>query len=92
MNLLKKTGSHRLLCTQSTLTELIRNVKAELTASNDEPAYDVTIEEIPGLNVLYPKLATETANDPFEPYSKASYAKPDDDALILHSSGQLVGS
>ncbi|KAJ3983514.1 putative aminoadipate reductase [Lentinula detonsa] len=84
VNLLVKTGAHRILTTSVTLQELLRNIKKELTSNN--PTYDVTFEEVPGLNDLYPKLGGEVSSDSFEAYS-SSDPGPDDIAIILHSSG-----
>ncbi|KAE9382553.1 hypothetical protein BT96DRAFT_760533, partial [Gymnopus androsaceus JB14] len=64
INLMKKTGAHRLLGTQSTLQELFQNVKAELASTAGEP-YDIIFEEVPGLDDLFPKLGKETRDDPF---------------------------
>ncbi|KAJ4469195.1 putative aminoadipate reductase [Lentinula aciculospora] len=87
VNLLQKTGAHRVLSTQVTLQELLQNIETELK-SPDGPTYDVTFEEIPGLNELFPKLGVETSADPFHAYPSApSDPGPDDTALILHSSG-----
>ncbi|KAF9060301.1 acetyl-CoA synthetase-like protein [Rhodocollybia butyracea] len=85
VNLLKKSGAHRLLCTQSTLQELLQSVKTEL-ASSDAP-YEVTFEEIPSLHNLFPKLGSETLKDPCELYPRSSYPDPDETLIILHSSG-----
>ncbi|KAJ3740213.1 putative aminoadipate reductase [Lentinula detonsa] len=84
VNLLVKTGAHRILTTSVTLQELLQNIKKELTSNN--PTYDVTFEEVPGLNDLYPKLGGEVSSDSFEAYS-SSDPGPDDIAIILHSSG-----
>ncbi|KAJ3994751.1 putative aminoadipate reductase [Lentinula boryana] len=84
VNLLEKTGAHRVLTTTVTLQELLQNIKTELTSNN--PTYDVTFEEVPGLNDLYPKLGGEVSSDSFEAYS-SSDPGPDDIAIILHSSG-----
>ncbi|KAJ3731317.1 putative aminoadipate reductase [Lentinula guzmanii] len=84
VNLLEKTGAHRILTTKVTLQELLQNIKKELTSKN--PTYDVTFEEVPGLNDLYPKLGVEVSSDSFEAYS-SSDPGPDDIAIILHSSG-----
>ncbi|KIK55529.1 hypothetical protein GYMLUDRAFT_837603 [Collybiopsis luxurians FD-317 M1] len=84
VNLLKKTGCRRLLATQSTLQELIRNVQTELASSD----YKAVIEEAPTLKDLYPKFGAETSEDPFEPYPfPSSYPHSGDTAVILHSSG-----
>ncbi|KAE9394514.1 amp-CoA ligase, partial [Gymnopus androsaceus JB14] len=89
INLMKKTGAHRILGTRSTLQELFQNIKSELASETPgEPSYDLTFEEIPGLNELFPKLGAETDKDPFEMYPPAS-ANPALDVIagILHSSG-----
>ncbi|KAH7871277.1 amp-CoA ligase, partial [Lentinula edodes] len=86
VNLLQKTGAHRVLSTQITLQELLRNVRTELTTSSDT-TYNVTFEEIPGLYQLFPKLGAETPQDPFLPYPPSSDLGPNDTAVILHSSG-----
>ncbi|KAJ3776028.1 putative aminoadipate reductase [Lentinula raphanica] len=87
VNLLQKTGAHRVLTTKNTLQELLQNVEAELTSqSSGGSSYDVTFEEIPSLNNLYPKLARELPSDPFEEYPSMNPG-PDDTAIILHSSG-----
>ncbi|KAJ3851387.1 putative aminoadipate reductase [Lentinula lateritia] len=79
VNLLQKTGAHRVLSTQTTLQELLRNVKTELTTSTDT-TYNVTFEEIPGLYQLFPKLGTEISRDPFLPYPPSSDLGPNDTA------------
>ncbi|KAF9067908.1 hypothetical protein BDP27DRAFT_1327979 [Rhodocollybia butyracea] len=84
VNLLKKSGAHRLLTTHSTLHELLQNIRTELTC---ETAYEVTFEEIPGLYALFPNLGSETLKDPFEIYPQSSQPDPDHIALIVHSSG-----
>ncbi|KAF9070475.1 putative aminoadipate reductase [Rhodocollybia butyracea] len=85
VNLLKKSGAHRLLCTQSTLQDFLQNVKTELTSG--ETVYEVTFEEIPSLHDLFPRLGSETMKEPFELYPHSSNPEPDDIAIILHSSG-----
>lgn len=67
VNLLKKSGAHRLLTTHTTLKDLVDGVKAELE-SPGQPTYNVSFEETPSLHELNPLLETETAADPFEPY------------------------
>ncbi|KAJ3842699.1 putative aminoadipate reductase [Lentinula raphanica] len=87
INLMKKTGCHRILSTQSTVKELLERVKSELASSSDHATYDVQVEEIPGLQDLYPKLGMEKETDPFEEYAVSSYPKEEDIAIYLHSSG-----
>ncbi|KAF9058549.1 putative aminoadipate reductase [Rhodocollybia butyracea] len=84
VNLLKKSGAHRLLTTHSTLQELLQNVRTELRG---ERTYEVTFEEIPGLYALFPNLGSETSKDPFEVYPHSFQPGPDHTAMIMHSSG-----
>ncbi|KAG6812313.1 hypothetical protein H0H93_013889, partial [Arthromyces matolae] len=86
VHLLKATSSHRILTTTVTLRTLLDGVKAELAA--DSPDFDLSIEEIPSLGQLYPKLGAETVHDPFERYPAPLQRVPlSDVAMILHSSG-----
>ncbi|KAG6906942.1 putative NRPS-like protein biosynthetic cluster [Tephrocybe rancida] len=85
-HLLKKTECHRLITTPVTLRTLLDGVKAEL--ATDAPDFQLSIEEIPSLAEVYPKLGNETAQDPFERYPAPSTRPPlSDVAIILHSSG-----
>ncbi|KAG6852048.1 hypothetical protein C0991_003596 [Blastosporella zonata] len=85
-HLLKKTSCHRLITTPVTLRTLLDGVKAELAA--DAPDFELSIEEIPSLAQLYPKLGNETEGDPFERYPAPETRPPMSDvAVILHSSG-----
>ncbi|KAL1671541.1 hypothetical protein EV122DRAFT_295427 [Schizophyllum commune] len=61
----------------------MRETKVEL---GDE--YDLTIEEMPALDLLYPHLAHEKATDAFEPYPEPEVPqKVEDMEIYLHSSG-----
>ncbi|KAG6864081.1 hypothetical protein C0993_009449, partial [Termitomyces sp. T159_Od127] len=83
VHLLTKTSSHRLITTSATLSSLIDGVKTELGAD-----FDLSIEEIPTLHQVYPRLGTETIHDPFERYPAPATRPPMSDiALYLHSSG-----
>ncbi|KAG6899436.1 hypothetical protein C0993_010311 [Termitomyces sp. T159_Od127] len=83
IHLLTKTSCHRLITTSTTLSSLLDGVKAELVAD-----FDLSIEEIPMLHQIYPKLGTETVHDPFERYPPPATRPPMSDiALYLHSSG-----
>ncbi|KAJ4474501.1 acetyl-CoA synthetase-like protein [Lentinula aciculospora] len=90
LNLLKLAGAHRLLITGTTLRDLLQETK-ELLASSSElgHAYEVTFEEAPSLEQLYPKLGTEKAEDAFKlEYPWVSdYPKSEQTAVYLHSSG-----
>ncbi|KIK67018.1 hypothetical protein GYMLUDRAFT_37049 [Collybiopsis luxurians FD-317 M1] len=87
INLLKASGAHRLLTTESTLGELVRGIQEEL--ASEDPAFELSVEEAPTLDQLYPKLGNEKATDPFDPYYpwKPNYPSPQETALYLHSSG-----
>ncbi|KAF9019777.1 putative nonribosomal peptide synthetase [Rhodocollybia butyracea] len=87
VNLLKVSGAHRLLTTGATLHELIRGIKEKLTST--DPAYELSIEEVPIISQLFPKLGNEKVADEFEAFSlwKSIYPTPQETALYLHSSG-----
>ncbi|KAJ7443002.1 putative aminoadipate reductase [Mycena latifolia] len=86
LHLLRTTGSHRLLTTKGSLGHLVGAVGTELSAQS--PPYELSIEEIPFLGQLYPRLGHETIEDPFVPYPSPATRTPlDDVALYLHSSG-----
>lgn len=80
---MRTSGSRRLVTTQQTLHTLITELKAELGEG-----YGLVIDEVPALDTIYPHLASEKAEDAFEPYpAPAVAAKPEDMQLYLHSSG-----
>ncbi|TRM56544.1 hypothetical protein BD626DRAFT_618939 [Schizophyllum amplum] len=82
-NLLRTSGSRRLVTTQYSLHGLIESVKDELGAD-----YALEVDEVPALSVLYPHLAEETAADAFEAYPDMESTKtPDDFEIYMHSSG-----
>ncbi|KAG6878934.1 putative NRPS-like protein biosynthetic cluster [Termitomyces sp. T32_za158] len=83
VHLLLKTSCHRLITTSATLSSLLDGVKTELAAD-----FDLSIEEIPMLYQIYPRLGNETVDDPFERYPPP-LMRPhmSDVALYLHSSG-----
>ncbi|KAJ3740205.1 acetyl-CoA synthetase-like protein [Lentinula detonsa] len=89
VNLLVKSGAHRILTTHSILKGLVNGVKIELELfgkSND--IFDVSFEEVPSLHELYPNLGAETIADPFQPYPTCSIPlSPHETAMYLHSSG-----
>ncbi|KAJ7246827.1 acetyl-CoA synthetase-like protein [Mycena haematopus] len=86
VNLLRKTGCHRMVSTCTTLDALLVGVKEELLQT--DPTYALTILEAPALGQVYPNLGTETADSAFDPYPTSTY-RPEWDAvgLYLHSSG-----
>ncbi|KAF8878948.1 putative aminoadipate reductase [Infundibulicybe gibba] len=85
VQLLKASHCHRLVTTRTTLRPLIEGIIAEL---HHDPGFSLVIEEVPPLDVIYPRIGAETALDPFKPYPPPP-TRPslDDIALYLHSSG-----
>ncbi|KAF9463989.1 putative nonribosomal peptide synthetase [Collybia nuda] len=83
-HLLKKTSCHRLIATQDTLRGLISGVKAEL--AKDDAQFELSVEEVPNIRQVFPKLGAEVADDPFERYPTlpVSIELP---VMYLHSSG-----
>ncbi|KAF7347147.1 Acetyl-CoA synthetase-like protein [Mycena venus] len=86
LHLLNNTNSHRLLTTKGSLGHLVDTVSTEL--SNNNPSFELSIEEIPLLGQIYPHVGHETSEDAFVPYPiQTTRAALDDVALYLHSSG-----
>jgi len=85
-NLLIQSSSHRLVVTCETLSDLIKDVKAEIFAK--DPTYELSIESLPALDVIFPHLGVESEEDPFIPYP-AIERRPDLSkvCMYLHSSG-----
>ncbi|KAJ7916044.1 putative aminoadipate reductase [Mycena leptocephala] len=85
-HLLSGTGFHRLLTTKVSLGHLVDTLSADLSAKN--PTHELSIEEIPLLGQIYPRLGHETIKDVFMPYpSPATRITLDDVVMYLHSSG-----
>lgn len=81
--MLQKTSCHRLLATNVALKPLIDATKDSLT----ELSHEVQISEIPSLALVYPQLAHEVADRPFEYYPPPRRPSMLDTCIILHSSG-----
>ena len=81
-----KSSAHRLVATCETLSDLIKDVKADIFAK--DPTYELLIEELPALDVIFPRLGVESEEDPFTPYP-AVETRPtlSEVCLYLHSSG-----
>lgn len=81
-----ESSSHRLIATRETLTDLMKAVKAEIFAK--DPTYELSIEELPALDAIFPRLGREVAEDEFIPYP-AIHIRPalSEVCLYLHSSG-----
>ncbi|KAF8869423.1 putative aminoadipate reductase [Infundibulicybe gibba] len=86
VQLLKASHCHRLVTTRTTLRPFVEGIIAELL--DHDPQFSLVIEEVPPLNIIYPRIGAETAADPFKPYPPPP-TRPslDDIALYLHSSG-----
>ncbi|KAG5723416.1 L-aminoadipate-semialdehyde dehydrogenase large subunit [Termitomyces sp. T112] len=81
--LLGRTSCHRMLTTHQALESLIEATKTSLLVLSHE----VQIEEIPSYSVVYPHLAHEVVEDPFEYYHAPKRPSISDTCIILHSSG-----
>ena len=80
-----KTSSHRLIATRETLSDLMKGVKEEIFAK--DPTYELSIEELPALDTIFPRLGREVAEDPFDPYPAMIRPGLSEVCLYLHSSG-----
>ncbi|KAK7017974.1 hypothetical protein VNI00_018486 [Paramarasmius palmivorus] len=85
LNLLQKTGCHRILVTKGTMKELLASV--DEFVSSEAPDFSLVIDEIPSLKALYPHLAKETEEHPFKLYPELPKPSFEDTALYIHSSG-----
>ena len=84
IKLLRDTSCHRLIATKETLKPLINEIEA---LASCDASYPLSIEEVPSLSQIYPKLGHETLEDTFEPCPEGPRASMDDILLYLHSSG-----
>ena len=80
------SSAHRLVATCETLRDLIKDVKATIFAM--DPTYELSIEELPAFDIIFPRLGVETKEDPFIPYPLIE-SRPaiSDVCMYLHSSG-----
>ncbi|KAJ3715279.1 hypothetical protein DFJ43DRAFT_1007325 [Lentinula guzmanii] len=85
VHLIRKTSTHRILMTQTTLQGVVDGLKAELHTV--DPTYELNIEEVPTLQDAFPHLGREVAEDPFTPISPTFSPKDTDKGIYLHSSG-----
>ncbi|KAF9479408.1 acetyl-CoA synthetase-like protein [Pholiota conissans] len=86
-HLMKKTSSHSIVTTYTTLRDLMDSVKEEF--KNNDPNYEINITEIPTLYQLFPQFSDSPIADEIDTFvnSYQVVAKPEDIALYLHSSG-----
>ena len=85
-HLLMNSSSHRLIATRETLSDLLKDVKAEIFTK--DPTYELSIEELPALDVIFPRLGVEREEDSLTPYPVVAIRPAlSDICLYLHSSG-----
>ena len=74
------------MVTSSHLQPLISGLEGELAHVTD--GYHLTFEELPGLPIIYPRLAHERPEDPFTPFPRPTRnISPKSAVIYLHSSG-----
>ncbi|KZP33068.1 acetyl-CoA synthetase-like protein [Athelia psychrophila] len=83
VDMLQKSGCHRILTSHASLGALMAQISALVP-----PEHSLSIQEVPTMAQCYPVLGHETAADAFTPYPAPS-APPEMDGvvLIMHSSG-----
>ncbi|TFK59329.1 putative aminoadipate reductase [Pluteus cervinus] len=86
LNLLQKTGCHRLITTHSTLKPLLDGIKSRIAEM--QPPFGLRIDEAPDVLSIYPELGGKRDEDslPLWPHP-AVRPKDEDICLYLHSSG-----
>ncbi|CAK5265953.1 unnamed protein product [Mycena citricolor] len=84
VHLIKATGAHRILTTHASYGHVIETLCADIAAQ--DPTYELSVEEMPSLGALFPRLGRECQEDAFTPYPTLT-SPSTDTALILHSSG-----
>jgi acyl-coenzyme A synthetase/AMP-(fatty) acid ligase len=87
VNMMEKTGCHRLITTNRSLGSLIDGIKADFM-SHGVTTNQLRIDEIPSLKDLYPALIRGSPNEAFVPFPPPALRASRDDILVyLHSSG-----
>ncbi|KIK64285.1 hypothetical protein GYMLUDRAFT_94733 [Collybiopsis luxurians FD-317 M1] len=84
VNLLRDSSAHRILTTYSTLKGLIDEIRSEIETNGP---FELSIEEAPDLQEVYPYLGKEKADDPFCASPQPYYPNDAEIALYMHSSG-----
>jgi hypothetical protein len=89
ISMLRATKCHRMLATRATLGPLLDAIILELKQSelNGDRSFELSIEEPPEFNSVYPNLGRETVADAFTPYANSSRTDMTSVAMYLHSSG-----
>jgi acyl-coenzyme A synthetase/AMP-(fatty) acid ligase len=83
-SMLRKVSAHSLVITSSSVKPLLDDVKREMENDN----YGLEVIELPSLIDIYPRLASETEADPFEPVLMAERdAFACGIVMYIHSSG-----
>lgn len=83
INMLKQTSCHRII-SQPALSALLSCVEDELEAEG----YDLEVDDLPGLDEVFPTMYDESASVECEPYTPTEEPyKPEDVAFYAHSSG-----
>ncbi|KAJ7153945.1 hypothetical protein C8R43DRAFT_1096467 [Mycena crocata] len=85
VDLLLKTGCHRVVATCTTLKPLLAGV--EQGTAQADPNFHLNIEKVPSLNEIYPNIGGETEASAFESYGEYTPPSFDDICIYLHSSG-----
>lgn len=80
--MLTKTSCHRVLTTHASLAPLINGLQAIVPAD-----FPLSVEEIPTLATIFPRLGKEVESDPFLPHIPLPRRGMQDVLLYLHSSG-----
>lgn len=81
--MLQKTSCHRILTTGASLSPLMAEIRSII-----DKDYALSMEEIPTLAQIYPRLGCETVNDPFVLYPVPNpLRRLDDIVMYIHSSG-----
>lgn len=83
--LLKDTSCRRVLATREALKSLLDDVQEHL--ANSDATFSLSVEEIPSLADMYPKLGHEKSSDSFQPYPISARPSPEDILIYFHSSG-----
>ncbi|KAJ7077650.1 hypothetical protein B0H15DRAFT_789481 [Mycena belliarum] len=86
VNLLQKSGCHRMIATCTTLLLLVAGIRKEL--AQVAPDFDLAIQEVPSFLEVYPNLAAEDSDSASEVYpARPLPLSPEDVCIYLHTSG-----
>ncbi|KAJ7077669.1 putative aminoadipate reductase, partial [Mycena belliarum] len=86
VNLVQKSGCHRVLATCTTLQPLVAGIRNEL--AQVAPDFELLIQEVPSLLEIYPTLGAEDSDAASELYpAHPAPLSPEDICIYLHTSG-----